>query len=230
VNVSLSFFGREIEMNQLRALYEQRRHVLITGPAGVGKSALVNQFRSRYPLLLCDDTSKPIRICEGLERQLGCDQAQPNVFKRINWLLAYVERRGQAIAFDNVFHMTPGVARFVNQLSKHVPVWICCRSELPNDTGLVWDYLSDFVLLKLSPLKKTEIRVLLAKAVAHGSLRSDAHEHVDALYRACGGNPRLLEELLIELSNFSGEWETDIDRCLVTLSERIQKLKANLDS
>jgi hypothetical protein len=230
VNVSLSFFGREIEMSQLRALYDQRKHVLITGSAGTGKSALLNQFRSRSPLLLCDDTSKPIRICEGLERQLGWDQSQMNVFERMDSLLTYVKRRGEAIAFDHVEHTSPGVARFIDQLSKRVPVWIACRSELPNDVGNVWKSLSGFVLLRVSPLKKTEVRVLLAQAVARGAVHSDAHAQFDALYRVCGGNPRLLEELLIELSTYRGKREIDFGRGLLTLDRRIQKLKANLDS
>src|ERR1700738_1350237 len=54
----LSFAGRNSELEQLRTLYLQGRHVLIVGPPGIGKTALLNEFRTRAPLLVCKDTSK----------------------------------------------------------------------------------------------------------------------------------------------------------------------------
>ena len=136
INVSLAFAGRESELDQLHALFAQRRSVLIIGPAGIGKSALLNEVRSRTPLIVCEDTSKLGRICDGLERQLGWNHPRLTVIERKNRLLAYFERRSQLIAFDHVAHTPPRIARFMARLSQHVPVWIACRSEMPHDKRL----------------------------------------------------------------------------------------------
>jgi hypothetical protein len=230
VNISLTFAGREKELTLLKSLYAQRRHVLISGSPGIGKSALLNQVRFHSPFLLCEDTSKLSRICDCLERQLGWTHSRLNVIERKNRLLAYIERRSEPVAFDHVTQTTPRIARFMAHLSEHVPVWIACRSELPHDIGRVWEYLSGFVRLQLPPLKKAETKFLIAQAVAKGAIPSDALNHVSPLYRMSKGNPRLLEELLIELSTREYKMETSFGRCLLSLDQRIQEFETSLTS
>jgi AAA+ ATPase superfamily predicted ATPase len=52
VNKSLAFFGRKREIDDLRALHGLRRHVLIVGPAGIGKSALLQRVRRELSLFV----------------------------------------------------------------------------------------------------------------------------------------------------------------------------------
>jgi hypothetical protein len=58
IYMRLSFAGRNSELEQLRTIYLQGRHALIVGPPRIGKTALLNEFRTRAPLLVCKDTSK----------------------------------------------------------------------------------------------------------------------------------------------------------------------------
>src|ERR1700724_1745904 len=196
----LSFAGRNSELEQLRTLYLQGRHVLIVGPTGIGKTALLNEFRTRAPLLICKDTSKITSICSGLEQELGRSHHGVSVFERKSRLLAHFEKLGEPLAFDHVTHTSQGIARFMARLCQHVPVWIACRSEMPYKIGRIWEHLSQFVQLHLSPLKKSDTRILISQVIGSGALHSDIINHVDALYRISKGSPRLLEKLLTELS------------------------------
>lgn len=132
-----AFIGREKEIANLRRFYESRTHLLIVGPAGVGKSALLHYVRQFFPLLLCEETSSIRRICEGLERQLGWTHREMNVVERKNRLLPYLLRRAQPIALDGVAATPPRVARFIARLCERVPVWISCRSAQLKELGAV---------------------------------------------------------------------------------------------
>src|SRR5207247_4760665 len=108
---SFAFFGRDEEIEQLRSSHALRKHVLIVGPAGIGKTALLRQIRQQSPLLICEDTSSLRRICDSVERQLSWTHYKLNVIERKNRLLAHLERRGKPVAFDHVARTAPRVAR-----------------------------------------------------------------------------------------------------------------------
>jgi ABC-type phosphate/phosphonate transport system ATPase subunit len=93
MNDSRSLVGREREIEQLRRSYAERRHMLIVGPAGIGKTALIRHAQQYCPLLLCEDTSSLRRICESLERQFGWTHRKMNVVERKNRLFPYLARR-----------------------------------------------------------------------------------------------------------------------------------------
>jgi ABC-type iron transport system FetAB ATPase subunit len=58
-------------------LHAQRKHLLIIGPAGVGKSALVEHMGEQLSLLVSGRSAHLGRICEGLEPQLGRQRRFP---------------------------------------------------------------------------------------------------------------------------------------------------------
>ena len=129
MNKSLAFFGRQELIENLCVLFAQRKHVLIVGAEGIGKTALLLQVNRRCPMLLCEESSSLRRICDSLERQLGWTHYKLNVVERKNRLLAYLERRGEPVAFDQVALTPPRVGRFIGRLGDHIPVWIACRSD-----------------------------------------------------------------------------------------------------
>ena len=71
MNEGKLFVGRRKELAKLQKAYSNKGHVLITGEAGIGKTALLRQARVYFPLLLCEETSSLGRICEDFERQFG---------------------------------------------------------------------------------------------------------------------------------------------------------------
>ena len=227
MNKSFAFFGRDKEIQELCSLYALRRHVLIVGSAGIGKTALLRQIRQHCPLLVCEETSSLRRICDSLEWQLGWVHHKLNVIERKNRLLAYLLRRGEPVAFDHVAHTPPRVARFMDFLAEKIPVWIACRSDRPHEIGHIWENLYKFTRLELAPFPAQDTGQFILKAIAEGDIQPDAAEHLDELHRMSEGNPRILEELLMELA--TREYKMDGIRSLelLDLDRRIHEIVAS---
>lgn len=224
MNRSLAFYGRQEVIETLRLLYHQRKHVLIVGSEGIGKTALLRQLNQSCPMLLCEESSSLRRICDSLERQLGWSHYKLNVIERKNRLLAYLERRGEPVAFDQVAQTPPRVARFIGHLGDHIPVWIACRSDRGQEIGRVWEHLYKFARIELPPLTRVETSALIENAVAQGNIQANAREHSVYLHRLSKGVPRLLEELLIELATRNYRIDSSFGRHLLDLDRRIHEV------
>src|SRR5271166_3248799 len=227
MNKSLAFFGRQALIEYLCALYAQRKHVLVVGTEGMGKTALLRQIIHSCPMLLCEETSSLRRICDSLERQLGWTHYKLNIVERKNRLLAYLERRGEPVAFDQVALTPPRVARYIGRLGDHIPVWIACRSNHSKEIGRVWEHLYKFTRIELPPLTRVETSALIEKAAAQGNIQADAREHIAYLHRLSKGIPQLLEELIIELATRKYKIDSSFGWRLLELDRRIHEL-ANL--
>jgi hypothetical protein len=224
MNKTFAFFGREREIEQLYSLHALRKHVLIVGPAGIGKTALLQQVRQHCPLLICEETSSLRRICDSVERQLGWDHHKLNVIERKNRLLAHLERRDEPVAFDHVVHTPPRVARFIAHLGEQIPIWIACRSDRSHEVGHIWQELYKFTRIEIAPLSAAETETLIEQAAAQGSIQADARKHADELHKISGGNPRILEELLIELAARQYEMDSPFGLDLLDLDRRIHEV------
>jgi len=226
MNNSLAFVGRENEIEELRLIYTERRPVLIIGAPGVGKTALLRQMRQSYPMLLCEETTSLRRICDSFERQIGWKHYKMNVIERKNRLITYLGRRGEPVALDDVALTPPRVARFIAHLIERVPVWIACRSQLAKDIGAVWQYLYNFAQVELGPLTLAESTALIEAAVEIGNVQPEICGHIRQLHHMAKGNPRILEELLIELAARQYKMDRAFGLHLLDLDRRIHELDA----
>jgi hypothetical protein len=224
MNKSFAFFGRDKVIQQLRSWHALRKPVLIVGPGGIGKTALLRQIRQYCPLLVCEETSSLRRICDSIERQLGWTHHKPNVIERKNRLFAHLLRRGEQVAFDHVAHTPPRVARFMAFLAEKIPVWIACRSDRPHEIGHIWQNLYKFVRLELAPFTAEDTARFILEAIAAGNIQADARERLDELHRMSAGNPRLLEELLIELAAREYKIDSSFGLGLLDLDRRIHEI------
>jgi hypothetical protein len=168
------------------------------------------------------------RICDSLELQLGWAHHKLNLVERKNRLLGYLLRRGEPVAFDHVSRTPPRIARFIAHLTEQVPIWLTCRSDKPHDIGHIWPELYKFTRVEISPLTQLETRALIAEAVAQGNIQADAREHVDELQRMSGGNPRILEDLLIELGARKYKIDSSFGLDLLELDRRIHDLDLSI--
>ena len=228
MNKSLAFYGREKEVERLHSLHALRKHVLIVGAAGVGKTALLRQLRQHCSLLLCEETSSLRRICDRLELQLGWTHRKMNVIERKNRLLSYLSRCGTPVALDHVAATPPRVERFIANLKDHVPVCIACRSDRAKEIGAVWPHLYEFARIELRLLSLRETTTLIQAAVDAGHVQADARRHNLELHRIAGGNPRALEELLIELAAREYKIDSSFGLNLLELDRRIHEIDLSI--
>lgn len=80
-------------------------------------------------------------------------------------------------------------------------------------------------IVELLPLTKTETRMLIEDVVAQGNVQLDVREYADELHRMSSGNPRILEELLIELAARDYNIDSSFGPNLLDLDWRIHEMQ-----
>jgi len=167
MSLTLLFVGRRKEAAQLRWLHARRKHVLILGPAGVGKTALVAHLRDSLGLRVCPASERLSEICEALEHGLNFEAGKLHLVRRRNRLLKSFTGAQYAVVFDGVSWTTPKISSFFDCVSEHVPVWVCARSEHSWDIGHFWQCLWKFERVELHPFHLADTRALVEAAVGN---------------------------------------------------------------
>jgi hypothetical protein len=227
---ALPFVGREKEMAVLRQLHRQRKHVLILGPPGVGKSALVTHMRSTLGLRVCPMSERLSEICVALEREFGLDAGDLRLLQRKNRLLKSLKgfpQKRDAVVFDGARWTTPKLSSFIENVSERVPVWLCVRSERPRDVGRIWPLLVRFEHLELKPFHTDETRVLIQTAVHRRKVPADTVKIAGWLHRRAAGSPKILCDLLEEIARGHYDLSNPLALRRLDLDRRIHEVFPN---
>ena len=222
--LTIPFVGRGREIARLRQLHKQRRHVLILGPAGVGKSALVARLRESLNLRVCQASERLSEICEALEREFDLEAGDLHIVQRKNRLLKLLKGTKRAVVFDGASWTTPKLGNFIENVSERVPVWLCARSEHSWDIGHIWPLLVRFEHVELKPFHPGETQMLVEAAVRSGSVPADTLNIVSWLHRRAAGNPKVLCELLKEIARGHYDLSNAHALRLLNLDRRIHEL------
>lgn len=198
--LALPFVCRKKESSRLQRLHAERKHVLILGSTGIGKTALVNHLSEELDLILCPQSEHLGSICESLEAQLGLFQDDLKLPQRKNRLLRELAKTKRIVVFDGVTWTNPKLSSFVECVMERVPIWICARSEHSWDIGHFWTLLVRFEKIELHPFHPAETRELLAAVVEANQIPREALNIGDWLHHRSQGNPRILRELIEELA------------------------------
>ena len=218
LKAALPFVGRGKEVARLTQLHAQRKHVLLLGPAGVGKSALLAHLRGQLPLLLCPHSERLGEICDSLEMELGLSAEDLKLVKRKQRLRQALAEPGKTVVFDGLSWTTPKLSSFLQSVMQHVPVWLCARSEYSWDIGHFWTLLVRFERVGLHPFHLAETQALVEAAVKRGMIPAGTLRIVEWLQRRSAGSPLVLRELFEELA--SGHYD---------LSSRLALRRLELD-
>jgi hypothetical protein len=224
--IVLPFAGRDRELKRLRQLHKQGKHVLILGPEGAGKSALVGHLRESLDLRVCPASERLNEICEALEREFDLEAGDLHIVRRKNRLLNLLKGTKRTVVFDGVTWTTPKLAAFIEGVSERVPVWLCARSEHPWDIGHVWPLLVRFEKVEIKPFHPAETRMLIEAAIRLGIAPPSAADAVGRLHHLCDSNPKVLCELIEGLATGHYDPHRTFDLRLLDLDRRIQHLPA----
>jgi predicted ATPase len=200
LSFELPFVGREREVLQLGALHAERKHLLLLGPAGVGKSAMVQHLREPLSLLVSGKSAHLGGICDGLEPQLGLSPGGLKLLERKKRLRTALGAAGRAVVFDGVGWTGPKVCSFFESVMERTPVWICTRSAHAWDIGHFWPLLARFERVEVRPCNLSETQALVEATVRAGGIPPGARGIVGWLQRRSGGVPLVLRELLEEVA------------------------------
>lgn len=224
MSLLLPFVGRRVECVQLERLHAQRKHVLIVGPAGVGKTALITWMGGRLPFLVCPHSVRLSDICSELESQLEVEAGGQRLVPRKNRLLRALRDTGRTIVFDGVTWMTPRLSSFVESVTERATVWIAARSEDSRDIGRIWPLLVRFVKIEIKPFRLEETRELIEAAIRQGYAPAGAADAVERLHHLCAGNSKVLVELIEGLATGHYDPRKKFDLRLLDLDRRIQHI------
>ncbi len=226
MSLALPFIGRRKEAAQLQRLHAQRKHTLILGPAGVGKTALIGQAVGQLPLLICPHSVRLSEICSALESQLALGSAEQRLPARKNRLLRALGQTGRTVVFDGVDCTTPKLSSFLECAMERAPVWIVARSEYPWDIGRVWPLLVRFVKIDIKPLRLAETHEFVEAAIQLGLAPAGAADAVRRLHHLSAGNAGVLVALIVGLATGHYDPHRKFDLRLLDLDRRIQHLSS----
>jgi hypothetical protein len=221
---AVPFTGRERDIALLEELHRQRKHVLILGPLGVGKTALIEHVRGRLPLLICPHSVCFGEICDHLEGQLGLVADELRLLQRKKRLRQALAQSEKTVVFDGVGWTTPKLSSFLENVTDGGPVWLCTRSEHPWDIGHFWRLLVRFARVELQPFRLTETQALVTAGVRNGALPSDTLNIVAWLQHRSAGSPLILCELFEELVRGKHDLSNPHALRLLDLDRRIHEL------
>ena len=78
--------------------------------------------------------------------------------------------------------------------------------------------------LEIAPFAAEDTGQFILEAIAQGNIQPDAREHLDELHRMSEGNPRVLEELLMELASREYKMDGLCGLDLLDLDRRIHEI------
>jgi hypothetical protein len=221
------FVGRAPLLRRLGAMVRARKNVLLVGPAGVGKSQILEQMSRMFPLMVAHHCGCNGDLLADLEPQLKLEPGELKLPQRVHRLAAALPKSGRILVLENVHRVPPRIAHLIRVLLLHQSVWFVTRSTAPLDLGHVWPYLFLFQRVNVPPFTADETRASLS-VVEFERDRSELLRAALRLHRVAAGHPGTLTALVAELRRRPYDLHTSEGLRLLTLHARISSVESQL--
>lgn len=221
------FIGRTPLLRRLSAMVRAGRNVLLVGPAGVGKSMIVDEMSRTFPLLVVPRSRSHGEFLAAAEPALGLAAGEMKLPARVHRFAAELPTRGRVLVLEHVHRVPPRVANLIRVLLPKQPVWLVARSTLPLDLGHVWPFLFQFQRVDVPPFTADETRAYLSQV----DFPRDRDELLNAalkLHRLCAGHPGTLTALIAELRRRSYDLQSGEGLRLLAVHAQITRVERQL--
>jgi hypothetical protein len=225
------FIGREHECQRLSDLMRNRKHVLVLGEDGVGKSAILNHTLADGVLKKFLYSKHSTTLKEALVNLVGAavggkELAKQNILTLKKTCYRLLDNRPEYAVFDHVARVERRFYAFLTYLrERNLPLLIVTRQPGKDNLGHLWMGLYDFEVLEVKNLDPTKTAQLVDNHITKLNLEIDeAADFKKEIFKMSQGNPRIIQDLCRLARNEKYRAKGYVDVKLMDLDRRISSI------
>jgi hypothetical protein len=219
----MNLIGRDKELASVRKHLRDGKNLVVSGPAGVGKTALVTAAGATA--LYCADTGTLKTACESLLAQLHLTVPAADNIVRKRAILKATAGKDCRFVFDHVGWVSPKLESFLENIRAAHPLIVVTRSIAWSEIGHLRMLLWNFDQLELAPLSHAATREILRAQMNQLQLCVPDHDHFEAdVLRIAGHNLHVLMDLCRQAASGQYVFGKHLSTQLLNLDRRIKEL------
>jgi integrase/recombinase XerD len=194
--------GREQECRLLKELMRQRKNILILGPEGVGKTAIVdhaladghikNGLHSKSSTTLKETLVNMIQSSQGSK-----DLQKKNILSLKKIYYQLLDQSPEYVVLDHVAWVEPRFYGFLTYVKEQkIPSIIVTRKADKKNVGHLWMGLYDFEKVEIKNLDEAKTGQLIDYYAESFDLQlAAAADFKKEVFTVSKGNPKIIKEL-----------------------------------
>jgi len=228
-----SIIGREKECAAISGLISQKKSIIIFGPEGVGKTAILNQVLTGFPGLNKIYSRESKTLKESLLNFMACASFDRKTINEANILalkkLFYeilARNKPEYIIFDHVESVEPKFhSFFVYLLDVKIPLIVLSRGLGKKEIGHLRMSSFNFEKIEISNMEKPVADALVEHFIKEFGIKiTKDDEFKKEIYHFSKGNPKIIKGLCFLARDVKYQKGNGLDVKLMDLDRRISEV------